>query len=322
MNGKIVSTGSAVCALAALLVAASSAYAQNNGQSGQGDAVVTVLPNHSNEQRANVTQQDVKQLKVDGKEAEVTGLTPLQGSSSPVELVFLIDSSARSSLGTQMSEISKFVQEMPPNTKMAIAYMENGTAVFSGQLSSNPAQVLQALHVTAGPIGISASPYFCLSDLAKHWPSNNYSARRIVVMISDGIDYYDLHYDPDDPYVHAAVDDSVRSGLVVYFMYWADAGRISRLGFEQNAGQNLMLEVTDATGGYSYWEGLGNPVSFQPYLQDLRRRLDNQFGLEFTAPLKDNNPQIERLDLKLNVPAAKVDAPKRVLVHPAGIAQQ
>lgn len=317
MRGKI------ICAAAALLVAASSTLAQrNNDLIGQGAAVVTVLPDHSNEQRVNVTQQDIKEIKVDGKDAQVNGLAPLEGAGSPVELVLLIDSGARASLGTQMSEITKFVQEMPPHTQMAIAYMQNGSAVFSGPLSSNPVQVLQALRVTAGPIGVSASPYFCLSDLAKHWPSNNRSARRIAVLISDGVDYYDLRFDPEDPYVHAAMDDSVRNGLIVYFLYWADAGRISRMGFAQNAGQNLMLEVTDATGGHSYWMGLGNPVSFQPYFVDLRRRLNNQFGVEFTAGLKENNPQIGSFSLKMSVPAAKVDAPKRVVIHPGNITGQ
>lgn len=316
MKGKI------VCAIAALLVAGSSVYAQKNSdQSGQGDAIVTVLPNHSGEQRVNATQQDIQRIKVNGQDAQVTGFAPLEGANSPIELVFLIDTSARSSLGTQMSYISNFAREMPADTQMAIAYMENGSAVFGGPLSSNPAQVLKGLHMPAGPVGESASPYFCLSDLAKHWPSKNRSARRIVVMISDGIDYYDVHYDPEDPYVHAAIDDSVRNGLVVYFLYWANMGRLSRMGFAQNAGQNLMLEVTDATGGYSYWEGVGNPVSFEPYFKDLRRRLANQFGLEFTAPLKNDNTQVERLDLKLSVPAAKVDAPKKVAVRPAGMVQ-
>ena len=312
-----------VCAVATLLVAASGALAQNSDLAGHGAAVVTVLPNKSTEQQMDVTQQDIQQVKVGGKDAQVTGWSALRGTSSPVELVFLIDASARSSLGTQMGEITKFVQEMPPNTQMAIAYMVNGTAVFSSQqpLSSNPSQVLQALHVTAGPIDQSASPYFCLSDLAKHWPSNDRSARRIVVMISDGIDYYDLRYDPEDPYVRAATDDAVRHHLVVYFLYWADIGRISRMGFEQSAGQNLMLEVTQATGGFSYWEGFGNPVTFEPYFRDLRRRLDNQYGLEFAAPLKGNVPEIENLNFKISVPAAKVDAPNQVLVYPRGAGQ-
>ncbi len=309
------------CIAVALLLAAPAAHAQNGDFSGQGNAVVTIVPSHSSEQQLNVSQQDIRQIKVDGKDAQVTGWAPL--ANNPVEIIFLIDSSARSSLGTQLDEISKFVREMPPNTKMSIAYMENGAAVFSQPLSSNPAQVLQALRIPAGPFNASASPYFCLSDLAKHWPSNNRSARRIVVMISDGIDYYDLRYDPEDPYVHAAIDDSVRNGLIVYFLFWADTGRVSRMGFEQTAGQNLMLEITGATGGYSYWEGLGNPVSFQPYLQDLRRRLNNQFGLHFDANLSGKGgAQIQRFDLKMTVPNAKVNAPQKVLVQPAGQAGQ
>jgi hypothetical protein len=312
-----------LCAVAAMLFGAAGAQAQNGDYSGRGNTIVTVLPNHGGEQRLNVSQQDIKQIKVAGKDAQVTGFTPLAGPNNPVELVFLIDSGSRTSLGTQMSEITSFVQEAPQNTKMAIAYMQNGRAVFGSQLSSDPAQVLQALHMPAGTPDASASPYFCLSDLAKHWPSNDRSARRIAVLISDGIDYYNLRYDPEDPYVQAAINDSVRNGVVVYFLFWADAGRISRSGWEQNAGQNLMLEVTQATGGYSFWTGLGNPVSFKPYLEDLRYRLANQWGLSFAAPLSGKGgAQIERLDFKMSAPAAKVNAPQKVLVEPAGAAQQ
>lgn len=311
----------ALCASAALLFAAASP-AQNSGRSGTGNAVITVLPNHPGEQRMNVSQQDIKQLKVDGKDALTATFSPLSGPNNPAEIVLLIDGGARSSLGTQLSEITSFAQEMPPNSKMAIAYMENGSAVFSQPFSSDPSQVLQALHLPAGSVDMSASPYFCLSDLAKHWPSKDRSARRIVVMISDGIDYYDLRYDPDDPYVRAAIDDSVRNGLIVYFLFWRDIGRVSRSGWEQNAGQNLMLEVTQATGGYSYWEGFGNPVSFKPYFDDLRHRLANQWGLSFSAPLGDGGAQIVSLNFKLSVPNAKVDAPQKVLVAPAAPPQQ
>jgi hypothetical protein len=312
-----------LCAAAAIVFAAASAQAQNGDYSGRGNAIITVLPNHAAEQRMNVSQQDIKQIKVDGRGAQATGFRPLAGPNSPVELVFLIDSGARTSLGTQLSEITGFVQEMPQNTKMAIAYMQSGRAVLGSQLSSDPAQVLHALRMPGGVPDESASPYFCLSDLAKNWPSNDRSARRIAVLISDGIDYYNLRYDPEDPYVQAAINDSVRNGLVVYFLFWHDAGRISRSGWEQNAGQSLMLEVTQATGGNSYWEGFGNPVSFQPYLQDLRNRLANQWGLSFAAPLSGKGgAQIERLDFKMSVPAAKVSAPQKVLVEPAGAAQQ
>ena len=83
--------------------------------------------------------------------------------------------------------------------------------------------------------------------------------------------------------------------------------------YETNAGQNLLLTVTQATGGNSYWEGVGNPVSLQPFLQDLRRRLSNQYELNFTAP-SNGKPQVETMKVDLKVPSAKVASPQRVLV--------
>ena len=93
--------------------------------------------------------------------------------------------------------------------------MQNGRAVFSGPLTPNHATAAQQLHLPLGAPGADASPYFCLSDLAKRWPSNDRAARREVIMITDGVDYYHLQYDPEDPYVQAAIQDLVRANLVV-----------------------------------------------------------------------------------------------------------
>jgi len=293
-------------------MAASPAFAQKNAQQGQGRAIVTVLPSAKNASAGQISAQNLK-LKVNGKESAVTSFNQLQESNSPVELVLLLDAGARSSLGTQFNDIQTFVKEMPPNTKMAIAYMQQGRAVFSSQLSSNAADVLKGLHLSSGIPGENASPYFCLSDLAKNWPSHDRTARREVVMITDGVDNYERRFDPDDPYVQTAINDSVRAGLVVYSIYWKNTGRINNTNYETNAGQNLLLLVTQATGGNSYWQGLGNPVSMQPFFQDLRRRLNNQYEVSFTAP-SNGKPEIKSLKLDLHVPSAKVAAPQQVLV--------
>lgn len=299
----------AVALAAGTFLAAFPAIAQNQGQ---GRAVVTILPSQKNDNVGQIATQNLK-LKVNGKESAVTGFNPLQESNSPVELVLLIDGGARTSLGTQFSDIQKFVGEMPPNSRMAIAYMVNGRAEFASQLSANAADVLKGLHLSNGIPGSNASPYFCLSDLAKNWPSHDRTARREVLMITDGVDNYERRFDPDDPYVQTAINDSVRAGLVVYSIYWKDMGRFNAGWYETNAGQNLLLEVTQATGGNSYWEGVGNPVSLAPYLQDLRRRLNHQYELSFTAP-SNGKPQVESMKVDLHVPSAKVDAPQKVLV--------
>jgi hypothetical protein len=309
----------AVALTAGTVLATSPAFAQKNDQQGQGRAVVTILPSNPSATLGQVPQGF--KLKVNGKDSTVMNFTPLQDSNSPLELVLLMDGGARTSLGTQFKDIETFVKEMPPNSKLAIAYMENGRAVFSSQLSSSADDVLKGLHLSAGFPGSNASPYFCLSDLAKNWPSHDRTARREVLMITDGVDNYDRRYDPDDPYVATAINDSVRAGLVVYSIYWKDMGRANNSWYENNAGQNLLLTVTQATGGNSYWEGMGNPVSLQPFLQDLRRRLNHQYELSFSAP-SNGKPEVQSLKVDLKVPSAKVDVPQRVLVTSAATARE
>lgn len=309
----------ALALTAGTVFAASPTFGQKTDQTGQGRAVVTILPSHLNDNLGQVPQGF--KLKVNGKDSTVMNFTPLQESNSPVELVLLIDGGARSSLGTQFNDIETFVKEMPPGTKIALAYMENGRAVFASQLSSNADEVLKGLHLSSGFPGSNASPYFCLSDLAKSWPSHDRTARREVLMVTDGVDNYDRAYDPEDPYVATAVNDSVRAGLIVYSIYWKDMGRANNTWYQNNAGQNLLLTVTQATGGHSYWEGMGNPVSLQPFLQDLRRRLNHQYELSFSAP-SSGKPEVESLKVDLKVPSAKVDAPQRVFVTSAASARE
>lgn len=302
----------AIWMVAGGLLLAAPAFAQGDKAMGQGRAVVTILPKGHGEMPAGISQQDLN-IKVNGKPAVVTRWRPLRGPDDRLELVLLIDSSARNSLGSQFSDIEHFVNSLPPNTKAAIAYMMNGQALFAGPLSADHAKVLQALHLPGGSIGSSASPYFCLSDIAQHWPSGDRGARRAVVMVTDGIDNYERRFDPEDPYVQAAINDSVRAGLVVYSIYYEVQGRFDRSMYANNAGQSLLLEVEEATGGESLWPGVGNPVSFQPCFEKLTRYLGNQYELGFSARL-DGKPTSETLKLKVTGLVADVTAPQQVFV--------
>lgn len=305
-------------AAGSLLMAAPAFASANYGNlEGQGQAVVTVLPQHEGKAVPSVSPSDLT-LKVDGKLSNVTHWTPLRGPAHQIELVLLIDDSARTSLGTQMGDLQNFIREMPANAKMAIAYMENGQAVFAGPLTTDHQALLRELHLPLpGTPGVTASPYFCLSDLAKHWPSHNPGARREVVMITDGVDNYYLRYDPEDPYVLASIEDSLRAHLVVYSIYWHSQGWVSSTGYETNAGQNLLEELTQATGGYSYWIGYGNPVSFEPYFTNIMERVHHQYGLSFLAPLQGKS-EVESLKLQVRHPHAKFQAPGQTYVIPAG----
>ncbi|MFZ0274261.1 MAG: hypothetical protein WB524_09205 [Acidobacteriaceae bacterium] len=301
--------------LTGLLAIAPLAFSQNEGQ-GQGQAVVTVLPKQDKIPESSVSPQSV-QAEVNGKQAQITNWQALRGSHAGVELVLLIDDGARASLGREFDDIRQFVQTLPPNVKVSLAYMQNGRAVLAAPLTADHAKAVQELHLPLAAPGYSASPYFCLSDLARGWPSNDRSVRREVIMITDGVDYYHLQYDPEDPYVQAAIQDSLRAHLVVSSIYWRNVGPVDRSWYQNNAGQNLLFEVTGATGGNSYWIGFGNPVALQPYFQDFSRRLDNQYELDYSAPLR-GKPEVASLKVKVTAPDIKVTAPQQTWLGPAG----
>lgn len=300
--------GAAFALAAGMAMCATPGWAQ---ESGAGRAIVTVQPARGSEP-ATVTVEGLK-AKVNGREARVTGWRPLRGGENPLELVVLIDGAARTSLGNQLDDIAHFVREAPSNAKVAIGYMLNGRAVLAGPLTGDASEALKGLHIPSGTAGSNGSPYFCLTDLAGNWPSTDSRARREVVLISDGVDGYLQPPELDDPYVQAAIRDAVKARLVVDAVYWTSRGDGG--SDSSNLGESLLMEVTNATGGDSYWQGTGNPVSLEPFFTQLRRRLENQWALEFQTQL-DGKAEMETLKVQVEG-RARLTAPREVWVEKA-----
>ncbi len=282
-------------------------------QSGvQTQTVVTVMPKSGNETLTIPATQ--VQANVGGKNTRITNWTPLRGEQSGLQIVVLIDGSARSGLSLQYNDLRSFVKNLPNGAEVGIAYMQNGRAVMAQNITPDHNLAADAFRLPSGIPGGSASPYFCLSDLVKNWPSSNAPVRREVLMITDGVDlYYGSRYDPNDPYVQAAISDSQKAGIIVHSIFYKDTGRFDNSQWTQAGAQNYLLQVSDSTGGRAYWQGFGNPVSFAPFLDDLATRLKNQYELGILAK-PGNKPQLQTLKVKVNTPGTKVDAPQRILV--------
>jgi hypothetical protein len=121
-----------------------------------------------------------------------------EGDHSGLELFVLIDDASNSNLGLQLDDLGHFIQSQAATTMVGVAYMENGTAQILQNLTTDHALAAKALRLPLGVAGINGSPYFSLGDLIKRWPES--CARREVLMISSGIDYF-WGSGPADPYV-------------------------------------------------------------------------------------------------------------------------
>ena len=248
----------------------------------------------------------------EGRERDqVTDWVPAQGDHAALELFVLLDDSSNNRLGSQLEDLRQFISAQAPSTLVGVAYMQNGTARVEQNPTSDHALAAKALRLSMGIAGINASPYFSLSDLAKRWPES--SARREVVMVSDGVDREYGSGDLQDPYLDTAIDDATRAGIIVYGIYTPGAGHFGHSYWQNYWGQIYLSRLAEETGGEAYYIGSGAPVSFDPFLEDVRRHLDHQYWLAFVAkPQKKSGWQ--RIKVTTEVSNAELVAPRKVYV--------
>jgi hypothetical protein len=293
------------------------ALAQGNEGGPQGpSAIVTVEPKGGGELGQPVPQSAVH-AKVAGKDAPVVEWHHYgpQATQPNLQLVLLIDDGARSSLGLHLKELQRFLAEQPPSTEVAVAYMRNGAAALTTPFTTNHEQAGQTLRLPISSPGTNGSPYFALSDLLKRWPAHDPNERREVVMITDGIDRYNgLRYDPSNPYINATIRDVIRNRAVVYSIYYHDAGFADRTEAGVDSGQNYLTQLSQAVGGEFFYQGTGNPVDFTPYLNEINRKLANQYELTVTPPAGAKN--IVNLKVQVSAPNTRTQAPQQIFVGP------
>lgn len=257
-------------------------------------------------------QQNDLEVRLKGHPAKIFDWVPLQGPNAGMQLVILIDDSVRSYFALQIPSLKKFIMALPSSTEVAVGYMDNGQVQMAQKLTADHALAAKSLRLPNEIPGISGSPYFVLSDLAKHWPSKAKTPRRVVFMVTNGEDPYYASRDLQDPYVAAAIADSQKAGLLVYSIYFRDQGYGGSNSFGTLLGQSYLLEVADATGGELYTEEMSSPVSFDPFLKQFKMSLDHQYLLAVDA----NGSGLQRVQVKSKAPGIKLAAPSEVNVGP------
>jgi hypothetical protein len=241
----------------------------------------------------------------------VTGWLPLQGDHAGLEFFIMLDDSSNVTLGSQLEDVRQFINAQPPTTKIGVAYMANGIAQVVQNLTSDHALTAKALRLPFGNPGASASPYFSLGDLIKRWPAGD--ERREVLMITDGIDRY-WGSGPDNAYVDTVIEQAQRAGVIVYSIYTPGVGHYGHSYWRTYWGQNYLSQLSDETGGESYYLiGPAPPVSFAPYMEDITRKLNHQYLLTFMAK-PQKKAGMQRVKVHTEVPNAELVSADRVYV--------
>jgi VWFA-related protein len=241
----------------------------------------------------------------------VTSLVP--ADRAPMQLLLLLDDSARATFDTELPTLKQFINSLPPNAQVAVAYMRNGMAAFTQNFTPDHAAAANSIRVAFGPGGADVSPYDSLTDAVKKWPASN-PPRKEIIMISSGIEALGGGYMPDNPYVNAGIESAQKAGIVVYTIYDPSVGHMGHGLWRNTWGQNFLSQLSDETGGEFYAIGFGSPVSFQPFLEQILGQMQRQYLLTFDAR-PENKSGLQPVRITITEKDASIAAPDRVFVR-------
>ena len=251
-------------------------------------------------------------LQVNRHDAPITSVTPVAAPAAQVAI--LIDDGLRFTFSSNLPEFTEFINKLPAGTKVLVGYMRNGEVIASGGFSDDHAAVAKQLRIPISSAGVDASPYFCLSEFAKHWPSNQPGAR-FVLMITNGVDPYNGRpsvMNQDSPYVQTAQEDAERAGVAVYSIYFPMSG--IRGGRGSFSGQSYLSQVAEATGGDTFNQGTITPPSLEPYLNQFGKAIAESYMVTFNVNAANKKDALTEIKLTSSQPGVKIHAPQNV--HP------
>lgn len=296
----------------ALLFATSALFAQDVAAPASGNVQVTVTARVKRGANVTLSARDVI-VHEDKNPRPVISFEPVSQTDSPIQLMILIDSDATPRLGAQFQDISQFIQALPSTAQVGLAYTMSGSARVEQPFTTDRAAVSKALRITFGPSAGNTSVYSALSDLIEKWPGQ--SGVREILLMSDGIDvtYGLFNTQPgQNPGLQKAIRDAQKYGVTIFSLF-VSSGRITRNQTLNLNGQGSLNELTSNSGGYSFTQGTQTPVSFRPFLDDLRQMLAQQYLLTF-QPTSSGRPGYHDLKVSTETSGVKLLAPKRVYV--------
>jgi hypothetical protein len=314
--------------LCALAWTADAAYAQDKTAAAT-TRVHLVITNQA--ERGNdvpgIETKDVK-VKMGKSFVKVNQVIPARGDNAALQLIFLIDDTLDTSIGTNLNDLREFISAQPATTAVGVAYMSNTTINVAQNFTTDHDAAAKAVRLPRGGTSAMDSPYLSLISLLKGWPEQK--IRREVVLITDGIDrlrgespsrsqlgprfgptYHSMPTISAD--VDAASELGQKTGAIVHTIYAVGVGRMGRSTWDRQIGLSGITKLAEETGGECFSLGTTNAISFKPYLQQLQRLLDNQYYLVFQAT-PDKKSSLKGVKITTEVPNSEITAADNVWV--------
>jgi hypothetical protein len=230
-------------------------------------------------------------------------------ATSPVTIAILIQEDLVPSVGTEIKALADFVRRLPKGSRVMVGYLRTGSLQVKQKFTNDLERAASSLRppsgfASAGPY----NPYVEVIEALKRFESQPLG-RRAILLVSDGLDI-SRGVDSSSPTqsldLQRAVNESQRRGVAIYGFYAPTLVAAANPSLVSNA-QSSLLRLSNETGGLAFFQGLGAPVSFEPFIRELDISLQKQAALTFLSThLKKG---FHRIEVKSSTPGVRVTSP-------------
>lgn len=247
-------------------------------------------------------------ISEDGEPQTIISLRGI-GTNSPITLAVLIQEDLVPSVSNEIKPLADFIKKLPKGSRVMIGYLRTGSLQVKQKFTNDLERAASALRP---PIGFASAspynPYVEVIEALKKFESQPLG-RRAILLVSDGLDIsrgVDSSSPTQSVDLQRAINESQRRGVAIYGFYAPTLVAASNPALVSNA-QSSLLRLSNETGGIAFFQGLGAPVSFQPFIRDLDISLQKQAALTYLSTHLDKG--FHRLDVKSSTPGVRVAFP-------------
>jgi hypothetical protein len=268
-----------------------------------------------------ITQGDIAEIKLNGKQVAITSVDPLLKGPHVLQLMILLDSMQMIGGNGQFDSIKHFVSSLPPNVEIGVGWLLQSQVRIVQPFTTDRDAVGKVLiqetrEQAANPKNDNGNPYSCLRWLGGHWPGYDPAKLRAVLMFTDGIIRNNAQAQGGDqlnPDIDGASQLLQRDGIVPFPFFYLDYPPVDNRNIGgQLEGQTNYSQLTADTGGEGLWDGQFSPGSFDPLLDKLYTVLRSDVVVTVASP--DKPGKQVRLDIKASRDDIKILGPDEITI--------
>lgn len=220
------------------------------------------------------------------EDGDVQSLLSIRTSrNAPINLMVLIQDDVVSSVGLEIKGLSEFIRSLPRGSRVLVGYLRSGSLQVRHKFTADLERAAKSLR---SPIGVASAapynPYVEVIEALRRFDSQP-AGRRAILLVSDGLDISQGSFSSSagqSSDLQRAIAEAQRRSVAIY-SFFVPTVTSSTDGNLISQGQSSLNRLSDETGGRAFFQGLGAPTSFNPFIKELSQTLEKQIALTYLS---------------------------------------